>query len=215
MNVVSFQQIDLGNVLTKNVKTEELILNAARELILEKGVAGTKTRDITEKAGINVALLNYYFRSKKNLFRIIMQENLDQFFSQLQGVFQNEQSSFDEKIKALVDHYINLLTVQPDIPLYIINELKTNREYFVAHFVDKIQLQETIFFKQLCADLKSNINPMHIMINIMSMTIFPFIVHPIIEHIADVNHEHFLAMMEERKQWIPIWIKGIVNAESH
>ena len=52
--------------------TEEKILEAASEVFTEKGFAGTRTRDIAEKAGINLALLNYYFRSKEKLFEQVM-----------------------------------------------------------------------------------------------------------------------------------------------
>lgn len=55
--------------------TEEKIKIAARKLFTRKGFAAVKTRDIAEEAGINLALLNYYFRSKEKLFKLIMEES--------------------------------------------------------------------------------------------------------------------------------------------
>ena len=65
--------------LVVDPSTEEKIKNAARIIFHQKGYAGTKTRDIAEEAGINLALLNYYFRSKEKLFGIIMVESLQSF----------------------------------------------------------------------------------------------------------------------------------------
>ena len=61
---------------TESLSTEEKIKAAASKLFTQKGFAAVKTRDIVQEAGINLALLNYYFRSKEQLFEIIMKENM-------------------------------------------------------------------------------------------------------------------------------------------
>lgn len=53
--------------------TEEKIIVAARKIFTQKGFSATRTREIAEEAGVNSALVNYYFRSKKNLFHIIIE----------------------------------------------------------------------------------------------------------------------------------------------
>ena len=63
-----------------DLSTEEKIKEAAKKVFLKKGYAATRTRDIAEEAGINLALLNYYFRSKEKLFDLIMLEKLEKFF---------------------------------------------------------------------------------------------------------------------------------------
>ena len=65
---------EMNNNTDKELSTEEKIIAAARKLFTQKGFSATKTRDIAEEAGINLALLNYYFRSKQNLFQIIIEE---------------------------------------------------------------------------------------------------------------------------------------------
>ncbi|NLF41970.1 MAG: helix-turn-helix transcriptional regulator [Bacteroidales bacterium] len=57
--------------MTKNKNTERKIFDAATELFLEKGVDRTSVREIAAKANINLALMNYYFRSKENLFETV------------------------------------------------------------------------------------------------------------------------------------------------
>ena len=84
----------LNNMVAKDSSTEEKIKIAARHVFHIKGYAGTRTRDIAEEAGINLALLNYYFRSKEKLFEIVMMETLRDFLQSLTSVFNDMESSF-------------------------------------------------------------------------------------------------------------------------
>ena len=61
--------------IEKNPSTEEKIKEAARRVFTKKGYAATRTRDIAEESGYNLALINYYFRSKEKLFDIVMLEH--------------------------------------------------------------------------------------------------------------------------------------------
>src|SRR5688500_7452128 len=86
--------------------TEEKIKEAARKVFTKKGYAATRTRDIAEEADINLALLNYYFRSKEKLFDIVMTENLQQLLMVLKGVLHDQNSSLADKVTAIVANYI-------------------------------------------------------------------------------------------------------------
>src|SRR5580698_8757544 len=108
--------------MDSELSTEEKIKEAARKLFTQKGFAATRTRDIAEEAGINLALLNYYFRSKERLFDLVMLENFGQFISGVRALFNDENTSLDQKIEALVNFYIDRLIISPDLPLFIINE---------------------------------------------------------------------------------------------
>ena len=77
----------------KEISTEEKILEAASEVFTEKGFSGTRTRDIAEKAGINLALLNYYFRSKEKLFEQVMKAKILIFFGQILPIITNEKTT--------------------------------------------------------------------------------------------------------------------------
>ena len=108
-----------------DLSTETKIKNAARVVFHKKGFAATRTRDIAEEANINLALLNYYFRSKEKLFDIVMLETMQGFFRSIADVFNDETTSFEGKIDVLVATYIDLLIANPDIPLFIFHELRT------------------------------------------------------------------------------------------
>ena len=91
--------------------TEQKIMKAARNLFMEKGYHAIKTRDIANEAGINLALLNYYFRSKEKLFEIIMKENISQFMEIITGIVNDEKTSIEKKVEMLVANYIDRKSV--------------------------------------------------------------------------------------------------------
>jgi AcrR family transcriptional regulator len=113
-----------------NVDTQTKIKHAARMMFHKKGFAATRTRDIASEADINIALLNYYFRSKQKLFDIIMMETMQAFFQAMIGVLNDEQSSFKEKVTVIANNYIELLLVEPEIPLFLMNEVRNSPSEF-------------------------------------------------------------------------------------
>src|SRR3954470_11364138 len=106
--------------------TEEKIKNAARTIFHKKGFAATRTRDIAEEAGINLALLNYYFRSKEKLFDIVMAERIDKLFSVLAPLLFDEDTSLEEKLQKITDQYITMLLEHPDLPIFVLSEIRNN-----------------------------------------------------------------------------------------
>src|SRR6187455_3388798 len=107
-----------------DLSTEEKIKSAARLVFTRKGYAATRTRDIAEEAGINLALLNYYFRSKEKLFEIVMVEKMSKFFGVVAQVLEDKSMTVEEKTGTVVDNYIGLLSENPDLPIFILSEIR-------------------------------------------------------------------------------------------
>lgn len=197
--------------LETDPSTEEKIKNAARTVFHKKGFAATRTRDIAEEADINLALLNYYFRSKEKLFDIIMFESMQQFFKSISEVVNNEKTTLENKIEAIASSYIDLLTANPNIPLFLMSELKMQPDEFVAKMGMKEIIMKSSFLKQFQEGVQNGtiipIHPLHFMMNLLSMTIFPFVASPIIKGMGDLSQKQFDELMEQRKLLIPKWIK--------
>ena len=191
--------------------TEEKIKAAARKVFTKKGFSAARTRDIAEEAGINLALLNYYFRSKEKLFDLVMMENLQQFLLGLKGVLHNEKSSLTEKVSMIAGEYIDMLKANPDLPLFVLTEIRTNPAKLADTMKIKTLLLESIFFKQLLEATKGKIHPMHLLINIMGLTVFPFVAGPLLQNVGNMKTEDFHMLMEERKKLIPIWFDSIIK----
>jgi len=191
--------------------TEEKIKTAARKLFTQQGYEATRTRDIANEAGINLALLNYYFRSKEKLFEIVMLENIGKFFQGVIQILNDENTSFYEKVEMLVDFYIDRLMDSPDVPLFVLNEARRNP--------DKLPIQQSlmdsVFMKQFMQKMKQGkikkMNPGHLMMNIMGLTVFPFAARPMIQLVREINNKEYTELMLERKKLIPEWIKNMLT----
>jgi len=200
---------------TANASTELKIKQAAQKVFMQKGYAAARTRDIAEAAGINLALLNYYFRSKEKLFDIIMLENLQQFIEGIKEILNNRKTSIEQKVEAIVTNYIDLLSRQPDLPLFILHELRTHPKEIVSK-IDRDKFINKSYFMQQIKDVVKQgkiapVNPLHFLMNIISLTIFPFVASPILQNIGGLNQQDFNTLMKKRKKLIPKWIKAIMQ----
>jgi AcrR family transcriptional regulator len=195
-----------------DVSTEEKIKQAATKVFTQKGYAATRTRDIAEEAGINLALLNYYFRSKEKLFEIIMLEKMQKFFSVLLPIINNDATTLENKVEDLASNYVDLLTANPDLPLFILSEARTNPEIFIKIAQKKNFLQESVFVKQLHAK-RPDINPLQFVVSLLGMCIFPFVMKPVLQKMTGINENDFYAMMQDRKTLIPAWTKAMFKTK--
>jgi AcrR family transcriptional regulator len=116
--------------LKQDGTTEEKILIGARKVFIAKGMAGARMQDIADEAGINKALLHYYFRSKEKLFEQIFKELSFQFLPRVNAIFESDRPLF-EKIEMFCGEYISKMIENPFIPLFIVNEMNKQPDVFL------------------------------------------------------------------------------------
>lgn len=189
-----------------DTSTEEKIIQAASKVFTQKGYVATRTRDIAEEAGINLALLNYYFRSKEKLFQLIMVEKLQLLFSVILPIVNNDDLTLEEKVETLVENYINLLVDNPDLPLFVLGEIKANPEGFKDRLQVRKLLQNSSFIRQL-RERRSDVEPLQFITSLLGMTLFPFIA----KQILFADDKTFKIQMEERKVLIAKWAKTMLE----
>jgi len=129
--------------------TEQKIIQAADKLFTQKGYAATRTRNIAEKAGTNLALLNYYFGSKENLYKKVVQEKLRVLLGAMGPILSDENISLEEKIQTIIENYTNLLLENEELPIFILNELTINKELFTEITRNIRQITQPILEEQL------------------------------------------------------------------
>lgn len=188
--------------LPKDKSTEEKIKLAAEKIFLEKGFSASRTRDIAEEAGINLALLNYYFRSKKNLFDIIMMEKLEVFFDVIINVLKENKLDFQEKMSVLVNKYTDLLIHEPNLPLFLMSEIQQNPDFFATKMNIKSKLSEIIGNKPLF-DGKNQEEDLQLLLSFLGITIFPFIVRQSFQGLFNMNVEQYNEILNKRRDLIP------------
>lgn len=186
----------------KDQNTEQKILAAAREVFIEKGMDGARMQDIADRAGMNKALLHYYFRSKEKLFEMVFMEQASQFLPKVGSIMMSDAPLFT-KIEQFVEVYIDKLTENPFMPLFILNELNRQPESFILKIWGEKRPPVQMFAMQIVEEVKKgNINPIEppqLIVNMVSMCIFPFVAKPMIKWVTQMDDEQFKQFIQKRK----------------
>lgn len=192
--------------------TEQIILETARKHFVQRGFAGARMQEIADEASINKAMLHYYFRTKEKLYQAVVNETLGLIIPKIAGAMAAE-GSFWERTDHLVDTYIQTILKHPDIPIFIMSELSQEKESFVA----ELKKQAT-FFPGIQAYMQKIILEMeegkirkmpaeHLLLNILGMTVFPFLAKPVFKTVFQVSEKEFNDLMTERKEMIMQFLK--------
>ncbi len=191
-----------------DLSTETKIKEVARKIFTQKGYAATRTRDIAQEAGVNLALLNYYFRSKEKLFEMVITEELQRFFGVVYGIAVNEGMDLDQKLETLIDLYAQMLNENPELPLFILNEIQQNPKRFQDVIPTKKIFENSTLIKQF-QEKNPNVAPIQFLYSFVGMLIFPYLSRPIL---GDLLKEDFQKVMLERKPLILKWVKMMLES---
>jgi len=186
--------------------TEDKVLDAARTVFRRKGFSGARMQEIARTAGVNKALLNYYYRSKEKLFKRVFEEAFREFIQTVLKVLDGD-LPLDMKIYKTVDIYTRMLINNKDLPLFVLNEIREHPD----KVVDLFPSGESFAFKNLEAQLQSEyrngmirkITTPMFLLNLLSLTVFPFIVEPVLRNVMHMTEENYLSLIMERKKMVP------------
>ncbi len=189
---------------TDKENTEEKIFNAAKKVFVEKGSDGARMQEIADKAGINKSLLHYYYRSKDKLFAAVFEFFASKFFPNIFEVFNSDDDIF-MKIEKFIHAYIEMLRKNPFIPMFMLNEIRKGNASFAIKVINKSGVEGKAFEQMINVEIEKGnikaINPKHLIINILSLVIFPFISRPLAEVlIFESNTKAYDEFLEQRKE---------------
>ena len=190
--------------------TQEKIIKAARTVFTKKGYSATRTRDIAEESGLNLALINYHFQSKDNLFKIVILEKFEVLFGMISPILSDVEISLEEKIESLVSNYTKLLLDNENLPIFVLNELKSNEQIFEKVLQNARMLSQPIIEKQL-KERGFKISTINFIMNIVSLTLFPFISKPLFVSSGLLKEDEFTNFVMDRKQHIPTWVMNTLK----
>lgn len=190
--------------MTENDKlTEEKIFEAATDVFVDKGMDGARMQDIASHAGINKALLHYYYRTKDQLFNAVFEMIAARILKKFAPVF-DENLSLEEKIRFFFKEHIAFLQENPKLPGFILNEINRNpaRIKKLLKNIHFDSLWEKLYQQHKAELGKYNIteaNLPQVMTSIAAISVFPFAARGIIEGILEKVDVNFNDYIEERK----------------
>ncbi len=197
-------------MVTIDKSTEKAILDAAKQVFLEKGFDGARMQHIADKAGLNKALIHYYFRTKEKLFDAIFQEAFQKFLPVIAESFSADMP-INKKIDVFVDTYLDMLLQNPHLPVFILHEINRAPEKLLSH-IKNSGVNPEILAQNVNAEIAQgkirSVDFRHFFVNMIALCIFPFAARPIIQGIFFSNNpEDFDAFLAERKDVIKKFLK--------
>jgi len=190
--------------------TEQKIKEAAQRVFIRKGFSATTTREISDEAGINYALLHYYFRSKEKLFDVVAQEQVAIFFGGIYPIVNDETTSLEEKIEAIVAYYTKILLAEPGLILFVLSEMQTRPERISELMKANRGLTKAVIARQM-REVRPDIHPMQLLMSMLGVILFPFIGREIFQQSMDIDKNAFTKMLKERVKLLPALIKAMFS----
>jgi AcrR family transcriptional regulator len=167
-------------------KTRAAILRAALEEFAHEGVTGARTDEIARSAGVNKALLYYYFKDKDSLYGAVLEQVFSGLYSQVTVVLDREDLSPREKLLQYVETHFDYIASSPVYPRLVQREfMRTGRNsYALLHRIMErhgrpvyAKLLKLIALGSQTGDFR-DVDPTQTLTSILGVIIFYFISLP-------------------------------------
>ena len=186
--------------------TRDRILDAAHEVFTRRGTAGARTQEIADEAGVNKALLHYYFGSKAELADAVFERAATGFFPALFGVVASP-AAIPEKVRRVVEVYLDMLGRHPYLLPYLVGELQAHPERIKKIISARGPAPVAVLQRQLDDEAAAGrlrpIRAEHFMMNLVSLIGFPFVFRPAIQELLRADDGRLAELMDERRRVIP------------
>ena len=166
-----------------DANSREQILDAAERLFASQGFARTTIKDIGRQAGLNSALLYYYFADKDQLYREVLRRFVSRLVSRTMTALTSEGAP-DAQVRSLLSAQAELLIANPHFPRLMVRELAESEG---AHAVEQFHLLASTTFKRLCELIeegqeaglfRKDIDPRFAAISTIAQVVYFFVARP-------------------------------------
>ena len=201
--------------------TEQRILDSAHAVFVRRGTAGARTQEIAREAGVNSALLHYYFRSKERLAEAVFQRAAGQLLPAVIAILASEMP-LETKVARVVDVELQQLLKTPYLPGYILSELTHHPERVQQLFSSAAGMSPAtvgahvfkVLRKQIDAQVKAGrmhpVAPEQFAINLLALCVFPFAARPMVMALLGLDQSGFEQFIQRRrKELAPFFLRAL------
>jgi len=191
-----------------DLETRERILDAAHAVLVRKGTAGSRTQEIAAEAGVNKALVHYYFGTKAALADAIFERALGTIIPKIFGILADPDRSIEEKVRAIAREQIDFHSARPYLAGYLLSELHAEPER-IARLMTRQRgpVPLDVIRKQLRDAAKAGkirqISAEQFVTNMMGLLIFPFAIRPALMELLSLDATRWRAFIDERRRLVP------------
>jgi len=197
--------------IVADADTEHRILDAAHAVFIRRGTAGARMQEIADEAGVNKALLHYYFRTKDRLADAVFHRVASSIFARL-GEAAGSDAELEDKVRRIIGIYLDQLSKTPYVPAYVIGELNQHPDR-ARQFLEAIRPASgggaavPAFLVTLATQIQARvragsmrpISPRQFIANLASLCVFPFAARPMLCAVLGLDERGFREFIEERK----------------
>jgi TetR/AcrR family transcriptional regulator len=188
-------------------ETRERILDAAHTVFLRRGTANSRTQEIAAEAGVNKALVHYYFGTKAALADAIFERALGTLLPRIFGILADPTRSIEQKVPAIVREQIDFHSTRPYFAGYLLSELHAQPERISRLIVRHGRVPLDVIRRQLrdaaLAGTVRRISAEQFVVNLMGLLIFPFAIRPALSEMLSLDDTRWRAFVEERRRLLP------------
>ena len=206
---------------SRDADTEQRILNAAHTVFVRRGTAGARTQEIAEEAGVNKALLHYYFRSKERLAEAVFLRAAKQLLPPVIEILTSN-LDLEEKVARVVRHELDQLSRTPFLPGYLISEVSHHPER-ARLLVTAVAGDPDIFRPRVLDALRQQIEervragrmraiaPHQFVVNLLSLCMFPFAMRPLVKAVLGLDEKGFAHFIDQRRSELASFFLGALR----
>ena len=188
--------------------TEQRIFDAALSVFAAKGRDGARMQEIADLAGINRALLHYYFRSKQQLYEAVFAHLFQQYVESFQGRLKLG-GSFAKTLRSFIDNYIDYVHGHQDMVRLMVNENMAGGSMLGEHLARAFKtkgspqqrMEEAILHAIEVGEIRE-VCPRHTMLTIVASCVFMFLITPTLMLTNPEARQDFDAFIEARKDHV-------------
>ncbi|MEO7424702.1 MAG: TetR family transcriptional regulator [Fibrobacteria bacterium] len=183
---------------------------AARKEFISKGLEGARMQAVATQAGVNKALLHYYYRSKERLYQKVLEDTLQTVWGRVAEEFRNRRQAdgLEPLLRTFVTTFVYTLAANPDFPLFMFREMASGGGAFretLPPILKRFQDVPASIAGMLMAEAKAGaikpVSPIHFFMNMMGMTVTTFLLMPMIQKLGTafgVKSDFGGSFLEER-----------------
>ncbi len=182
---------------TNQESTRNRILTQAVAVFQQKGLHGARMQEIADKAGINKAMLHYYFKTKEDLFRQVFQQALDLFISKIGQILASELPLI-QIVTQYVDHTLDALSANPTIPAFVLHEINRDPQRMTNLFAGNNRIELSRFEKHFPSADEAR----QFFTDMVALCVYPFVAQPMLEKVFGLTPTGYLQFIQQRKKHI-------------
>jgi AcrR family transcriptional regulator len=190
------------------------LLKASQQLFAGRGYQGVSIKAIADKAGVNTAMVHYYFGNKDSLFVAVIEETMQPILSKARELA--TVTDTEAFIRQFLQIYMKTIAANPWLPVLLAREVILPEGRLKDRFISQVvgplsnKVRKLIETSRKHGDLDPETDPAVATINLASLAFFPFLAMPVLSKALKIDvDDNFVEKLT--RHTTQLYLKGLYN----